>query len=78
MTSSADLRDHLQSGLGGAYTLDRELGRGGMATVYVARDLKHDRKVAIKILHADLAVMLGPERGDRIGTGATRPAIATW
>jgi len=44
------------------YTIERELGAGGMATVYLAHDKKHDRKVAIKILHAELAAMLGPER----------------
>ena len=44
------------------YALDRELGRGGMATVYLARDLKHDRLVALKVLHAELATTLGPER----------------
>ena len=45
-----------------AYTIERELGSGGMATVYLAHDKKHDRKVAIKILHAELAVVLGAER----------------
>ena len=44
------------------YQLERELGRGGMATVYLARDLKHDRMVAIKVLHPELAATLGPER----------------
>ncbi len=44
------------------YTLERELGRGGMAIVYLARDLKHDRPVALKVLHAELAATLGPER----------------
>jgi eukaryotic-like serine/threonine-protein kinase len=44
------------------YTLDRELGRGGMATVYLAQDLKHDRPVALKVLHPELAATLGPER----------------
>jgi serine/threonine-protein kinase len=44
------------------YTIIRELGRGGMATVYLADDLKHHRKVAIKVLHAELAATLGPER----------------
>ena len=48
--------------LGGRYTIEREVGRGGMATVYLARDLKHDRPVAIKVLRPELAVMLGPER----------------
>src|SRR5438045_2119782 len=44
------------------YAIERELGRGGMATVYLAHDKKHDRKVAIKILHAELAAVLGAER----------------
>jgi eukaryotic-like serine/threonine-protein kinase len=45
-----------------AYTVERELGSGGMATVYLAHDKKHDRKVAIKVLHAELAAVLGAER----------------
>ena len=44
------------------YTVERELGTGGMATVYLAHDKKHDRKVAIKVLHAELAAVLGAER----------------
>ncbi len=44
------------------YVLERELGRGGMATVYLARDLRHDRPVALKVLHPELAHALGPER----------------
>ena len=44
------------------YTIDRELGRGGMATVYLAQDTKHERLVALKVLHPDLAASLGPER----------------
>ncbi|MDF2758933.1 MAG: protein kinase [Thermomicrobiales bacterium] len=44
------------------YTLERELGRGGMATVYLAHDLKHERPVALKVLHPELAATLGPER----------------
>jgi tetratricopeptide (TPR) repeat protein len=44
------------------YTIERELGRGGMATVYLARDLRHDRPVALKVLHPELAHALGPER----------------
>ncbi len=61
----ADLRAQLQDGLGGSYALERELGRGGMATVFLARDLKHGRLVALKVLHADLAATLGPERFNR-------------
>ena len=54
------------AGLGAAladrYRIERELGAGGMATVYLARDLKHDRDVAIKVLHEDLGATLGPDR----------------
>jgi tetratricopeptide (TPR) repeat protein/tRNA A-37 threonylcarbamoyl transferase component Bud32 len=60
-----DLQDRLSAALAGRYVLDRELGRGGMATVYLARDLKHDRKVALKVLHPELAATLGPERFER-------------
>lgn len=44
------------------YTIERELGRGGMATVYLARDVKHDRSVALKVLHLELAASLSCER----------------
>lgn len=44
------------------YTVDRELGRGGMATVYLAQDSKHERTVALKVLHPELAASLGPDR----------------
>jgi serine/threonine-protein kinase len=44
------------------YTLERELGRGGMAIVYLAHDVHHDRPVALKVLHPELAASLGPER----------------
>jgi eukaryotic-like serine/threonine-protein kinase len=47
------------------YVLERELGRGGMATVFLARDLRHDRQVALKVLHPELAATLGPERFQR-------------
>jgi serine/threonine-protein kinase len=52
----------LTAALSGRYVIERELGRGGMATVYLAHDLKHDRPVALKVLHRELAAALGPER----------------
>ncbi len=52
----------LATALAGRYTIERELGRGGMATVYLAEDVKHRRRVAIKVLHPELAAALGPER----------------
>jgi len=58
----ADLLDRLRTALADRYMFDREVGRGGMATVYLAQDTKHDRPVAIKVLHPYLAVNLGPER----------------
>ncbi len=54
--------DRLSAALAGRYLIERELGAGGMATVFLATDLKHDRKVAIKVLHEDLGATLGPER----------------
>jgi serine/threonine-protein kinase len=62
MTSTADPLDTLRSALADRYTIERELGAGGMATVYLAEDVKHHRKVAIKVLHAELSAILGPER----------------
>ncbi len=56
------MRDQLNSALVGRYTIEREIGRGGMATVFLARDHKHDRRVAIKVLDAELGAVLGVER----------------
>src|SRR5512146_844055 len=54
--------DRLSAALSDRYQIERELGAGGMATVYLAEDLKHHRKVAIKVVHAELSAILGPER----------------
>ncbi len=56
------LADRLRSALSGRYDLQHEVGRGGMATVYLARDIRHGRPVAIKVLHPELGLSLGPER----------------
>jgi serine/threonine-protein kinase len=52
----------LNAALGGRYRIERELGEGGMATVYLADDLKHERKVALKVLKPELAAVIGAER----------------
>ena len=52
----------LRARLADRYRIERELGRGGMATVYLAEDLKHHRKVAIKVLHTEISAVLGPDR----------------
>src|SRR5687768_937650 len=52
----------LAAALGDRYQLDREIGSGGMATVYLARDLRHDRQVAVKVLRPELAAVIGIER----------------
>ena len=57
-----DTLSRLSASLGDRYRVERELGAGGMATVYLAHDLKHDRDVAIKVLHPDLGAALGGER----------------
>src|SRR5687767_9538988 len=52
----------LSTALSDRYRIERELGQGGMATVYLAYDLRHDRKVAIKVLRPELAAVIGAER----------------
>ena len=61
-TVNADPRSSLAESLSDRYRVERELGQGGMATVYLAHDLRHDRDVAIKVLHPDLGAVLGGER----------------
>ena len=60
--AGAQTYEALSAALADRYRVERELGAGGMATVYLARDLKHDRDVALKALHPDLAASLGRER----------------
>ncbi len=58
----AELLTRLKAAIGDRYAIERELGRGGMAVVYLAQDLKHGRPVAIKVLRPELAATLGAER----------------
>ena len=58
----SDTDSRLAQALSGRYRIERELGRGGMATVYLAFDERHDRAVALKVLRAEVATALGPER----------------
>ncbi len=61
----AEVQERLQAKLSDRYQIERELGRGGMATVFLAKDLKHDREVAIKVLHPDLSATIGADRFQR-------------
>src|SRR2546427_12534852 len=56
------VQGRLQSSLAERYTIEQDLGRGGMATVFLAQDRRHHRPVALKVLHPELALSLGPER----------------
>ena len=58
----AEITEHLSTALADRYRIERRLGEGGMATVYLAEDLKHDRKVALKVLRPELAAVLGADR----------------
>ncbi len=73
-----DTFERLKAALADRYAIERELGSGGMATVYLAEDLKHHRKVAVKVLRSDLAAALGPDRFLReieIAANLTHPHI---
>ena len=59
---SSDSLIRLTTALASQYRIERELGAGGMAAVYLAHDIKHDRQVAVKVLNADLAESLGRGR----------------
>ena len=72
------LKQRLEQGLTGRYTLERELGQGGMAVVYLARDLKHDRQVALKVLKPEISAEVGADRFLReikLAAGLTHPHI---
>ena len=58
----SEVSNQLVAALSDRYAVDREIGAGGMATVYLARDLRHNRRVALKVLRPELAAVLGPER----------------
>ena len=73
-----ELRNRLENALSGRYTIGREIGRGGMAIVYLARDLRHDRDVALKVLRPELAATLGPDRfllEIKLAAGLSHPHI---
>jgi len=74
-----DIAVRLQSALGDRYRVERELGRGGMATVYLAHDLRHDRPVALKVFHPELAAALGERflREIRVAAKLSHPHILT-
>jgi serine/threonine protein kinase len=57
-----EVQERLTQALADRYRIEREIGSGGMATVYLAEDLKHERQVAVKVLDPDLAQSLGAER----------------
>jgi tetratricopeptide (TPR) repeat protein len=74
----AEVFDRLTAALSDRYAIERELGSGGMATVYLAEDLKHHRKVAVKVLRPELAAAVGADRFVReieIAAGLTHPHI---
>jgi serine/threonine-protein kinase len=62
VTDASDLFERLKAPLADRYELERELGKGGMAIVFLARDVKHDREVALKVFRPELAISLGAER----------------
>src|SRR6188474_3739986 len=72
------LEERLLQSLEGRYSLERELGEGGMALVYLARDIRHDRKVALKVLRPEISAEIGAERFLReikMAAGLTHPHI---
>ena len=75
-----DFQQRLERGLSGRYALERELGQGGMALVFLARDLRHERQVALKVLRPEVSAEIGAERFLReikLAAGLTHPHILT-
>ena len=74
----SDVPERLNAALEGRYRIEREIGEGGMATVYLADDIRHERKVALKVLKPELAAVVGAERFLAVSrahsTGLTRLA----
>jgi serine/threonine-protein kinase len=58
----SDRLEQLKAALSAQYEIDKEIGQGGLANVYLARDIKHNRQVAVKVLRPELATALGPDR----------------
>src|SRR6266542_5562707 len=78
--TSPEVLERLEHALETRYKIDRELGRGGMATVYLAHDLKHERRVALKVMHPEIAFALGRERflrEIRFAAGLSHPHIVS-
>ena len=71
-----DVVARLSAALADRYRIERELGQGGMATVYLAQDIRHDRKVALKVLKPELAAVLGADRGGQLGACHATPPTA--
>jgi hypothetical protein len=70
--------DGLRIALADRYSLERELGAGGTATVYLAHDIRHNRKVAIKVLRPDVAALIGAERFPVALFGGPYPDSPGW
>ena len=72
-----DAISRLDAALADRYVIDRELGAGGMATVYLAHDVRHDRPVALKVLRPELSAILGAERSSTSCLTSRARACAT-
>ena len=80
MSDPSDPISRLNEALEGRYKIERQIGEGGMATVYLAEDLRHERKVALKVLKPELAAVVGAERflAEIKTTGGTPDLPLLW